>query len=656
MKTIIAAACLLSAITIVAPAPASASAQQGLSAPQAVVTPARVPDAADRPYPGGPITLDIDATDVTRSVFRVTERIPVAPGTRTLTLLLPEWLPGEHKVAGGIDKLADLRFTVDGRPLAWERDPVEVYAFHLTLPEGARMVETRFIHTAPLVPAEGRVTMTPEMLNLQWDKMSLYPAGHYVRQIRVQPSVTFPAGWTVFTALDGQSAANAGGKVRWAEVAYDTLVDSPVFAGAYARKWDLGRGVSLDVVADQPAMLDLSPANAARFRAMVDEAVATFGSRHFDHYDFLLAVSDKLGDIGLEHHRSSENTFETEALTKWEAFDWSRNVVPHEFAHSWDGKFRRPARLWTPDYRQPMQGNLLWVYEGQNQFWGLVLAARSGVQSKQTVLDMLASYLANYTYQAGRDWRSIEDTTLDPVMAARRPKPYASLARTEDYYQEGALVWLEADQIIRSGTAGRRGLDDFARGFFGMRDGDWGELTYEFGDVVAALNAVYPYDWATFLDTRFNRPGQPVPSAGIERAGYRLVWRDQPNGYDAGRAAKAKSTSFAYSLGLTVGRENIVTAALWGSPAFNAGVVSGAKLVAVNGLAYDADGLRDAITAAKSGKQPLELLIQRGDRFQTVPIDYHGGLRYPWLERIAPGGPPAGLDLLLAPRTASARK
>jgi predicted metalloprotease with PDZ domain len=442
--------------------------------------------------------------------------------------------------------------------------------------------------------------------------------------------------------------------VNWAEVAYDTLVDSPIFAGTHARKWDLGRGVTMDAVADKPALLDLAPANLAKFRAMVDEAVITFGSRHFDHYDFLLALTDKLGGIGLEHHRSSENTYEPEALIKWDAFDWSRNVIPHEFAHSWDGKFRRPAKLWTPDYRQPMQGNLLWVYEGQTQFWGLVLAARSGVQTRQTVLDTMATYLANYTYQAGRDWRSIDDTALDPVIAARRPKPYASMARNEDYYQEGALVWLDADQIIRAGTAGKRGLDDFARAFFGMRDGDWGELTYEFSDVVAGLNAVYPYDWTTFLDTRINRPGQPIPSAGIERGGYRLVWRDQPNSYDLGRSGDAKTVSFAYSLGLTVGRDGAVTSALWGSPAFNAGLVSGAKLIAVNGLAYDPDTLRDAITAAKGGSQPIQLLIQRGDRFMTVPVDYHGGLRYPWLERISPAGTPAGLDLLLSPRRTTA--
>jgi len=647
MKNTLVAASLLALLPYTAPALAQPA---GNSAPQAVPLDSRIPDAADVPYPGGPITLDIDATDITRAVFRVTETIPLAPEARAITVMLPRWLPGEHKPVGAIDQLVGLKFMVDGKPVEWRRDPLDVYAFHVALPAGARAVVASFMHTSPLQASEGRVTMTREMLNLQWDKMSLYPAGHYVRQIRVRPKVMFPAGWTAFTALDGPGPASETNTVTWAETDYATLVDSPIFAGAYARKWDLGHGVSLDVVADKPAQLDLTAPNLMRLRAMVDEALAVFGARHFDHYDFLAAATDRLGHVGLEHHRSSENTLEPDALTRWDALDWSRNILPHEFSHSWDGKFRRPARLWTPDYRQPMQDDLLWVYEGQNQFWGLVLAARSGVQTRQTVLDTLAAYLANFTYQAGRDWRSVLDTTHDPIISERKPKPYASMARSEDYYLEGALIWIEADQIIRSGTGGSRGLDDFARAFFGMRDGDWGELTYERKDVVAALNAVYPYDWAGFLADRIDQPGQAVPSRGIEQGGYRLVWREQPNSYDASRWADAKTASYAWSLGFVVGRDGTVTTTIWGSPAFNAGIVTGTRLVAVNGQTFDTEVLNTAITAARDGKSPIELLVQRGDRFMTVPVDYHGGLRYPWLERTAPAGVPAGLDLLLSPR------
>jgi predicted metalloprotease with PDZ domain len=629
------------------PLPATAADPVARSRPTAIAPDNSVPQAADVPYPGGPITLEIDASDVTRALWRVTETIPLAPGTRQLIVQLPEWIPGHHAVGGTIDQLGALKFAVAGQTVRWWRDPVEVFAFHIELPMGATAVTASFIVTSPLQEKEGRVTMTPEMLNLQWDRMSLYPAGHYVRQIRVRPTVTLPAGWELAGAPDGRQ--RAGNKVSFAETDYETLVDSPLFAGKNFRRIDLGHNVALNLFADKPADLAITPENAAAYKALVEEAGLTFGTYHFDHYDFLLALSDRLGGIGLEHHRSSENSQEPRSLVEWKDFDWDRNVVAHEFGHSWNGKFRRPDRLWTPDYRQPMQDNLLWVYEGQNQFWGLVLAARSGVQSKDVVLGEFASYAGQFSQWPGREWRSVEDTTFDEIMNHRRPKPFASLMRNEDYYTEGALIWLEADQVIRTGTAGRKGLDDFARLFFGLRDGDWGEVPYSFDDVVAALNTVYPYDWAGFLKERIDRPGQPVPLAGIERAGYRLVWKEEPNPYDKGRFADAKVLSLLHSLGINLDRDGRVTSSRWGSAAFDAGVVSGAKVLAVNGDAYDQDVMRAAIKSAKGTSTPIALIIQRGDKVQSVSIDYHDGLRYPWLERAAARGP-APLDLLLAPR------
>ncbi len=616
------------------------------SAPVAVPIPQSVPDAADMPYPGT-IALDIDASDTVRGVHRVTETIPVAAGADRLTLLLPQWLPGNHGPRGTMAELVDISFEAGGKKLEWVRDPVEVFAFHVKLPAGTKEVVARFIHTSPLQTAEGRITMTQEMLNLQWEKMSLYPAGHYVRQIKVKPTVTLPQGWTAATALDGVS--QAGNRWSWGETSYETLVDSPIFAGKYFRKWDLGQKVTLNVVADKPEQLDAKPDQIALHRNLVAEARAAFGANHFDHYEFLLALTDRMGGIGLEHHRSSENQLEPDAFTEWTKNEYDRNLLPHEFGHSWSGKFRRPARLWTPDYRQPMQGDLLWAYEGQDQFWGLVLGARSGLQGKDMVLGMLANWAGNFSEQPGRRWRSVEDTGNDPVFAARKAKPYASLARNEDYYTEGALIWLEADQIIRAGTGGKKSIDDFAKRFFGMRDGDWGELTFELPDIAADLNAVYPHDWENFLKTRLNTPGQPAPVAGIEKGGYRLIWKEEPNPYDKARMADAKNLSLTYSLGVTIDKDAKVVATQWDGPAFNAGVVSGSKILAVNGDGYSADALKKAITAAKSGSG-IELLVQRGDRFQTVKIDYRGGLRWPWLERAATGTAPTGLDQLLMPR------
>lgn len=629
----------------------SLTAQVPRSAPMATPLAQTIPAAQDVRYPGT-MDLDIDATDVTRGVYKVTQTIPVKPGTSDLVLLLPQWLPGNHAPTGNPALINDIRFFAGAKPLAWRRDPVDVFAFHVGIPNGAREVTAKFVHTSPLQTSEGRITMTREMLNLQWEKMSLYPAGYYVRQIKVRPTVKFPAGWTAFTALDGKSAK--GSTVSWAATEYDTLVDSPVFAGKYAVRTDIGHGVWMDAIADKPELLSIAPNRMQTYRNLTDEALALFGARHFDHYDFLLAMTDRMGGIGLEHHRSSENQYEPKDWVEWDKMDWDHNVIPHEFVHSWNGKYRRPADLWTPDYRTPMQDSLLWVYEGQTQFWGYVLAARSGVQAKQTVLDMFASAAAAYSEgQPGRAWRSVEDTTNDPVIGYRRPTPYPSLTRSQDYYSEGALVWLEADQLIRQGTRGAKGLDDFARAFFGMRDGDWGELTYDFDEVVRTLNGVYPYDWATFLTTRIKTPGQPAPLRGIEQGGYRLVWRDKPNSYDEGRAAYTKTTSLTYSLGASLDKDGKITAVRWDGPAFDAGLVTGSQILAVGDVAYSEDELKSAIVAAKDSKEPLRLIVKRGDSVRTVPVDWHGGLRYPWLEKVDPTsgkGGESGLDRLLAPK------
>jgi len=621
----------------------AAIAQDG---PVAAAIPQTVPDAQDAPYPGGTIRLEIDASDVQRGIYRVTETIPLAPGTRRLTLQLPQWLPGAHGPRGPLAELAGIAFTADGKPVGWRRDPVEVYAFHLDLPDGARAVEARFIHTSPLESDEGRISTTREMLNLQWEKMSLYPAGHYVRRIRVAPTVTFPAGWTAATALDGQAAR--GNQVTWAETDYETLVDSPIFAGRNFRSWKLAPNVTLDAIADEPELLDAKPENIAEVSALFREATTLFGRPAYDHYRLLVTLTDRMGAIGLEHLRSSENQLEPKNFIEWDKHDWDRNVLAHELAHSWNGKYRRPARLWTPDYRTPMQDNLLWVYEGQTQFWGMILAARSGLQSKDMVLAMLATQAGKYSEQPGRLWRSVEDTTLDPVFAARKAKPFPSLTRDEDYYNEGALVWLEADQVIRQGSGGRKGLDDFARAFF-AHPGDGSRVkTYEFDDVVAGLDAVYRHDWAGFLRQRMQGSGQPAPLAGIDKAGYHLVWRDEPNAYDKARMDDAGNLNLMHSLGLVLNGEGAVTASQWDGPAFKAGIVPGARIVAVDGTAYTADGIKKAIAAAKGGAKPIDLLVKRGNRFATVPVTYAGGLRWPWLDRTGTASTP--LDRLLAPR------
>jgi predicted metalloprotease with PDZ domain len=652
MKTLLRATTLLAGLSAFL-TPALVSAEEIRSKPTMVPIVPGVPDATDTPYPGGPITLDVDASDNVRNVFHVTETVPVAAGATSLILQYPEWIPGDHAASGPIDELNDIHFLVDGKPVKWWRDPVEVYAFHIELPAGAKAVTATFVNTSPLRESEGEVMVTPEMTNLEWNKVSLYPAGHYVRDIRIKPTVKFPAGYGVGSALDGKQVS--GDTVSWAETDYETLVDSPVFAGIHFKRWDLGHDVAIDVVADKAEDLEVKPEHLDAYKALVAEAFTNYGAHHFDHYDILLALSDKLGGVGLEHHRSSENSMDPKAWTEWKDLDWDRNVVAHEFSHSWCGKFRRPAKLWTPDYRTPMQDNLLWVYEGQNQFWGLVLAARSGVQSKDIVLGELANYAGGYTQLPGREWRSVEDTTFDEIMNHRGPKPFASIARREDYYTEGALIWLEADGIIREGTGGKKSMDDFAKVFFGMRNGDWGELPYSFDDVAAALNQVYPHDWAAFLNARINTPNQPAPLAGIEKGGYRLVWKDEPNPRDKAAMTKMKMLSLYASIGVTLDKDGKVTGTRWDSPAFNAGLITGTKIIAVNGETYDADGIKDAIKAAKGTDKSIDLIIQRGDKVMPVSIAYHDGLRYPWLVKATDTKAPTGLDLLLAPKRPGAK-
>jgi predicted metalloprotease with PDZ domain len=615
------------------------------SRPQPVSVADIVPDPVDVPYAPGAMTLEVDATDIERAIFNVRQTIPVEPGKR-LTLLYPQWLPGKHGPRGALAELAGLKFSANGQPVAWERDPTQVYAFHLNIPAGAKTLDASYQFLSPVRESEGRIVVTPEMINVQWEQVSLYPAGHFTRQIRIKPSITLPAGWTGVAALDG--AKVSGNRIDYAETDYETFIDSPLFAGRHYRKWDLGNNVTLNVWADAAKFLEAKPEQIAAHKALVDEAVLLFGSKHFDRYEFLLALTEKLGGVGLEHHRSSENSRETDYFVEWADNGSERGLLPHELTHSWNGKFRRPATMWTPDYSTPMRDNLLWVYEGQTSYWDLVLAARSGMQTPEMVLGEWARQAGYYSEQPGREWRSVEDTTHDPIFSARKPKPNSSYARNEDYYNEGSLVWLDVDMTIRQLSKGKRSLDDFARNFFGIRDGDWGVRTYDFGTVVAELNKVQPYDWAKFLDEAMRQSGQPAPLGGVEKGGYRLVWKDEPNVYDKERMKEGSNLDLTHSLGFTIDKEAKIGGILWDSPAFNVGIVNGAKLVAVNGIAYTKDGLADAIKAAKGGTTPIRLLVQRGDRFDTLDIGYAGGMRYPHLERVGAAGAP--IDQLMVAR------
>jgi predicted metalloprotease with PDZ domain len=616
-----------------------------LSAPQPLPIVQTIPAARDIPYPGT-IRLEVDASDLRQGIWTIRQTIPVAQAGR-MTLLFPQWLPGNHAPRGEMDKLAGLAFTAGGQRLKWERDPVDVFAFHLDVPAGASEIEARFQFLTPTESAQGRILVTPDMLNLQWEDVSLYPAGYYTRRIPVSATVTYPAGFRSATAL--RPSASEGTRVTYNTVSYETLQDSPVFAGRYFRRDDLGQNVFLNTIADSPKELEVSAEVLAKHRSLVTQSLRLFGTRQFDHYDFLHAITDKLGGIGLEHHRSSENQNDPGYFTDWKGSLPDHNLLPHEFVHSWNGKHRRPADLFTPDFRTPMRDSLLWVYEGQTQFWGHVLEARSGLSTKAEVLDKLANIAASLELTRGREWRPLVDTTNDPIISARRPKAWPSWQRNEDYYNEGMLVWLEADVIIRAGTSNRRGMDNFARTFFGTREGDWGVRTYTLDEVVATLNGVYRYDWRSFLQARvYEQSAQGAPLGGFTRSGYRLDYAETPNVALAASMRVAKNHNYSWSLGMVVDREGKITSTTWGGPAFKAGLTTGQTIVAVGDKAYSEDALKAAIAAAKGGTAPIALTVKRGDNVRAVPLSWNGGLRYPRL--IKTGSGRGALDILLEPK------
>ena len=618
----------------------------GNSAPQPVPFVDTIPAAQDKPYPGV-IRLDVDATDTERGIFLVKETIPVAK-TGDVALLFPKWLPGNHAPRGEIEKLAGLVVRANGRVLPWTRDPVDAHAFHVDVPAGAKALGVEFQFLSATKADQGRIVATPTMISLQPNSVSLYPAGYYTRQIPVQMNVKFPAGWTAAGAIPSRVTQGAGGATyAYQQANYEVLVDSPILAGRYGKTWALSPRVNLNVFADDPKELAATPEQIAAHQRLVDQSVKLFGAQHYDKYEFLLSITDQLGSIGLEHHRSSENGVNPGYFIDWENSVTRRNLLPHEFTHSWDGKFRRGADLWTPDFRTPMRDTLLWVYEGETQFWGYVLQARSGIVSKQDTLDAYAGILASYDASKGRQWRPLVDTTNDPIISARRPKGWSSWQRSEDYYNEGLMVWMEVDAMLRQKSGGTKSIDDFARAFFGLKDGDYGEVTYTFADVAATLNGIVPYDWAGFLTQRLTETGKPAPIGGFAANGYKLVYTDAPTGYFT-KGEKTRGTDTSYSLGLVVNKDAAVTSTIWGSPAFDAKIDVGSTIVGVGGEAYTGDRLKAAIVAAKGSKEPIRLLVKNGDRLRDVAIDYHGGPRYPRLEKVGSGD--GGLDRLLAPR------
>jgi len=554
-----------------------------------------------------------------------------------MTLLYPEWIPGEHGPTGPVNDLAGLKIQANGQTIAWTRDPVNMYAFHITVPSGASAVDVAFDLITP--PESGGFSSgssaTTELAVLSWNQVLLYPEGVAADQLRLQASLRVPDGWRYGTALP--IASESGNNVVFETSSLSTLIDSPVSTGAHYRTIELGMNGSathyVHLAADSDRALEMSPSQVDELKNLVAEASKLFNSYHYRSYHFLFTLSDHVASFGLEHHESSDDRVAERTLLDSDLWRVTADLLPHEFVHSWNGKYRRPEGLVTKDYSEPMKGNLLWVYEGLTQYLGEVLAARAGLQSQDDLRDGFALMAAALDHESGRDWRPLEDTAVAAQLLYDARGDYAGYRRGVDFYEEGALLWLDVDVTIRQLSKGSKSLDDFCRSFHGGPSGAPALKPYTFEDVVAGLNAVQPYDWATFLHARVDSIEPHPPLGGLENGGWKLA-------YDSSRSElwnsfenDRKGADLRYSIGLSVKDDGTVTDVTMGGPAQKAGIAPAVKLIAVNNRQFNETVLREAIQHAASSPEPIALLTRSGEYFSVHTVDYHGGEKYPHLVR-----------------------
>jgi predicted metalloprotease with PDZ domain len=595
------------------------------------------------------IKIHIDLTDAPRNIYHAHLTIPAHAGA--MDLVFPKWIPGNHRPSGPINGVTGLHMEVAGRSVPWQRDAVDMYQFHVDIPAGASALDVSLdAITANDSAGGGGPAASSNILDLNWNAVVLYPKGVHSDDVQFSPSVTLPAGWKFGTAL--RPSHTDGAAIEFEPVSLTTLVDSPLIAGVHFRQIALSKpGESpaqvMDLVADNEGDLAMKPEDLAAFQKLVTQSGLLFGARHYRHYDFLLTLSDQVGGHGLEHHESNDSVGGERMLLDPDVHMVYASLVPHEFVHSWNGKYRRPLGLATPDYQEPMVGDLLWVYEGLTEYLGEVLAARSGLWSAEQYRENLAEVAAAQDHRSGRQWRPLEDTARSVQILRMEGPQWQNWRRGLDYYPEGALIWLEVDAILRQQTHGQRSLNDFCRRFHGGENSPPKVVTYTFDDVVRALNEVAPYDWATLLRDRVGKTGTHAPLGGIERGGWKLVYDDKPNALTHAIEKLFKSYDFTYSLGFSMGQDGKFRDVIVGSPAYRAGLGAGMQLTAVNGRKWSADIIRAALKAAQGSDQPIDLLVENAQFFKTYPVSYHEGDKNPHLEHIA--GQPDILSDIIKP-------
>jgi len=597
------------------------------------------------------IQLHVDLTDAPRNIYHAQLRVPVQAGD--ISLVFPKWIPGNHRPSGPIGGLTGIRMEAGGRPVFWQRDPVEMYEFHVTVPAGLDSLHVSLdAITTEDSAGGGGPAASANILDLNWNAVVVYPKGVRSDDVTFVSSVKLPEGWKFGTALE--VSRENGSDVQFSPVSLTTLVDSPLIAGTHFRRIELTKGETpahvMDLVADSDAVLAMSSKDLAAYKKLVAETGALFGARHYRHYDFLYTLSGQVGGHGLEHHESNDSVAAERTLLDPDLDMLQASLVPHEFIHSWNGKYRRPAGLATPNYQEPMIGDLLWVYEGLTDYLGNLLAERSGLLTGEQYRESLATTAAMLDHRTGRSWRPLEDTarSVQTLRIILTPE-WENWRRSLDYYPEGELIWLEVDSIIRQQTHGQRSLNDFCHRFHGGESGPPRVVPYTFEDVVRALNEVARYDWAQLLHERVSATSEHAPLGGIERGGWKLVYNDQPNVFTHAAEKRFKFADFTFSLGFSASEGGKIADVIVGSPAHQAGIGPGMTLVAVNERKWSPPVLHGAIKAAQGSNQPIELLIENGQFFKTYSVDYHDGEKNPHLEPVA--GQPDVLGDILKPMT-----
>ncbi len=594
-------------------------------------------------------TVHVDASEARRGVFHTSITIPVKSGP--FSFIYPKWIPGEHTPTGPLMQMAGLHVRAGGREIPWTRDVVDMFAFHVDVPPGADAIEVAFDYLSPSSTFGAgygeSANATQNLLLLLFNHVIVYPAGARSDDVQFTATVRLPSGWKFDTALP--IAKQDGERIDFAPVSLTTLVDSPLVAGAYMREVPVGDDgrEHVTITADSAQALAMNDARIANVRNLVAEADALFGARHYRRYTWFVTLSDRIEPQGLEHHECTDIRYDEHGLTDPDATARSITILSHEFVHSWNGKYRRPAGLATPNYQDPMHGDLLWVYEGMTRYLGdFILTARSGMRTAAEDREFIAWVAGNQERnRPGRNWRPLVDTATAVSSISAAPGEDVPYRRSLDYYDESGLIWLDADTIIRAKSGGRKSMDDFAKLFFGPPSSAPTVRPYTRDDVINALNAIVPNDWRAFLDERIYRIAPHPPS--IDASGWRLVYDDAPNTYAALRERTGKQIDASFSLGMWVKNDGTIADVVYGSPASLAGLTPRMKITAVNGRKFDGDVLREEIRA----KKPIDVFVEQGTFAGKFHIDYSGGERFPHLQRIE--GTPDVLSGIMRPRRAA---